>query len=91
MSQDLTLPNAADFCPDVESLAPGSSELGGSDMIPTDIKQVVDLIVGRQKALRLADRFELLHLPLSSFSARLFSPLCRRCSTLGMTSRLAAP
>jgi hypothetical protein len=66
MSQDLTLPNAADFCPDVESLAPGSSELGGSDMIPTDIKQGVDLIVGRQKALRLAGRFELLHLPLSS-------------------------
>ena len=46
MSQGLTLPNAADFCPNVESLAPGSSELGGSDMIATKIKPVVDLIVG---------------------------------------------
>jgi len=66
MSLGLTLPNAANFCPNVESLAPGSSELGGSDMIATEIKQVVDLIVGRQEALRLAGRFELLHLPLSS-------------------------
>ena len=45
MSQGLTLPNAANFCPNVESLAPGSSELGGSDVIATEIKQVVDLIV----------------------------------------------
>src|SRR5215471_13092863 len=66
MSQGLTLPNAADFCPEVEALAPGSSVLGGSGMIAREIKQVVDLIVRRQEALRLAGRFELLHLPLSS-------------------------
>jgi hypothetical protein len=39
MSQGLTLPNAADFCPNVESLVPGSCELGGSDMIATEVKQ----------------------------------------------------
>ena len=46
MSQGLTLPNAADFRPEVEALAPGSSVLGGSDMAAADIKQVIDLIVG---------------------------------------------
>src|SRR5262245_15179374 len=51
MSQGLTLPNAADFCPEVEALAPGSSVLGGSNMIATDMKKVVDLIVRRQEAL----------------------------------------
>ena len=45
MSQGLNLPNAADFCPNVESLAPGSSELGGCDVITAEVKQVVDLIV----------------------------------------------
>jgi hypothetical protein len=51
--------------------------------------------VGREEPLRLAGRFELLHLPLSSarreFSALLFRPLCCRCSMPGMTSLLAAP
>ena len=41
MPRGLMLPNAADFCPNVEALAPGSSELGGSDMIATEVKQVV--------------------------------------------------
>jgi hypothetical protein len=40
--------------------------LGGSDTIATEIKQVIDLIVSRQKALCLAGRFELVHLPFSS-------------------------
>jgi hypothetical protein len=31
------------FLPNVESLAPGSSDVGGSDMIATEVKQVVDL------------------------------------------------
>src|SRR5215813_4168750 len=48
------------------SVAPGSSVLAGSNMIATDMKKVVDLIVRRQEALRLAGRFELLHLSLSS-------------------------
>ena len=38
----------------------------GSDVIGAEVEQVVDLIVCGQKALRLAGRFELLHLPLSS-------------------------
>ena len=54
--------DTADFGPELELLRPSSSELGGSDMIATEIRQVVDLIVGGQKALRLAGRFELLHL-----------------------------
>jgi hypothetical protein len=54
MSQGLTLPNATDFCTEVEALAPGSSVLGGSDVIATELEQVVDLVVGREEALRLA-------------------------------------
>src|SRR5215471_17616877 len=60
---DLLPTRAADFRPDLECLVPGSSMLGGSDMIAPELEQVVDLIVGRQEALRLAGRFELLHLP----------------------------
>jgi hypothetical protein len=66
MSQGSLLPNAADFRPDVESLGPGSSVLSGSDMITAEVEQVIDLIVGGEEALRLAGRFKLLHLPLSS-------------------------
>ena len=35
-------------------------------MITAKMEQVVDLIVGGEEPLRLAGRFELLHLPLSS-------------------------
>jgi hypothetical protein len=66
MSQGSLLPNAADFRPDVKSLGPGSSVLSGSDMIAAEVEQVIDLIVGGEEALRLAGRFKLLHLPLSS-------------------------
>jgi hypothetical protein len=66
MSEGRTLPSAADFRPDVEALGPGSSVLGSSDVITAEVEQVVDLIVGREEALRVAGRFELLHLPLSS-------------------------
>ena len=41
MPRGLMLPNAADFCPNVEAMAPGNSELGGSDMIVTEVRQVV--------------------------------------------------
>jgi hypothetical protein len=40
--------------------------LSGSDMIAAEMEEVVALIVGCEEALRLAGRFELLHLPLSS-------------------------
>ena len=38
--------HATDFGPDPEFLGPGSSVLGGSDVIATEMKQAVDLIVG---------------------------------------------
>jgi len=38
--------NTADFCREVEALAPGSSVLGGSDMSAAEVEEVVDLIVG---------------------------------------------
>jgi hypothetical protein len=41
--------------------------LGGNDMIVAEVEQVIDLIVGGEKAPRRpTGRFELLHLPLSS-------------------------
>jgi hypothetical protein len=40
--------------------------LGDSDVIAAGMKEIVDLIVGGEELLRLAGRFELLHLPLSS-------------------------
>ena len=40
--------------------------LGGSDVIAAEVEEVIDLIVGREQALRLTGRFELLHLALSS-------------------------
>ena len=58
--------HTADFGPDLELLGPGSSVLGGSDVIAAEMEEVVDLIVGGEEPLRLAGRFEPLHLPLSS-------------------------
>jgi hypothetical protein len=52
--------------PDLECLGPGSSVLGSSDVIAAEVEEVIDLIVGREEPLRLAGRFELRHLPLSS-------------------------
>jgi hypothetical protein len=38
--------DTADFVPDFEFLRPGSSVLGGSDMVAAEVEEVVDLIVG---------------------------------------------
>ena len=38
--------HATDFSPDPEFLGPGSSVLGGSDVIATEVEEVIDLIVG---------------------------------------------
>jgi len=43
---DLMATRAADFHPDLKCLGPGSSMLGGSDMIAAEVEQVIDLIVG---------------------------------------------
>ena len=43
---DLLATRAEDFRPDLKCLGPGSSTLGGSDMIAAEVEQVIDLIVG---------------------------------------------
>src|SRR6516162_6966472 len=58
--------HTADFSPDLESVGPDSFVLGSSDMIAAEMEEVVDLVVSGEEPLRLAGRFELLHLPLSS-------------------------
>ena len=57
--------DTADFGPDLKLFAPGSV-LGSSDIIAAQMEEIVDLIVGGEEPLRLAGRFELLHLSLSS-------------------------
>ena len=71
--------------------------LSGSDMITAEVEQVIDLIVGGEEALRLAGRFKLLHLPLSS-ACRLVRILRSVVESLvlamlmpGMISLFAAP
>jgi len=66
-----SLTNAADFRPDLEWLPSGNSVLSGGDVIEAEMKQVVNL----RETLRLASRFKLLHLPLSS-ARRLVRILC---------------
>jgi hypothetical protein len=71
--------------------------LGGSDVIAAETEEVVDLIVGREEALRLTGRLNCFmcrsrrRVGWCEFSARLFNPLCWRCSMPGMISRFAAP
>ena len=38
--------HATDFRPDLEFLGPGSSLLGGSEVIAAKVEEVIDLIVG---------------------------------------------
>src|SRR5205823_8515456 len=45
--------HATDFRPDLEFLGPGSSLLGGSEVTAAKVEEVIDLIVGREEALRL--------------------------------------
>ena len=56
--RNLVPTHAGDFGPDLESLALASSVLGSSDVIAAEMEEVVDLIMGRQEALRLAGGFE---------------------------------
>ena len=58
--------DTADFGPDLKLFGPGCSVLGSSDIIAAQMEEIVDLIVGGEQPLRLAGRFELLHLSLSS-------------------------
>jgi hypothetical protein len=43
---DLLPTHPTDFGPDLEFLGPGSSMLGGSDVITAEVEEVIDLIVG---------------------------------------------
>jgi hypothetical protein len=45
-NSDLLPTDAADFRPDLECLAPGSSMLRGSNVIAAEVEEVIDLIVG---------------------------------------------
>jgi 5-methylthioadenosine/S-adenosylhomocysteine deaminase len=47
VGSEILLPTGAiDFRPDLECLGPGSSMLGGSDVVAAKVEEVVDLIVG---------------------------------------------
>jgi len=46
MLRNLSLTDTADFGPDLEFLAHGSSALGGSDVLATEVEEVIDLVVG---------------------------------------------
>ena len=43
---DLLPTSATDFRPDLEFLGPGSSMVGGSDVIAAEVEEVIDLVVG---------------------------------------------
>ena len=58
--------HAGDRGPGLEGLGPGGSILAGRAVIAAEVEQVVDLIVGGEKALSLAGRLEALHLSLAS-------------------------
>ena len=47
--KDLSLTHTADFDPDLEFLGFGSSVLGGSDVIATEVEEVIDLVVADRK------------------------------------------
>jgi hypothetical protein len=59
-------PHPADFVQDLDRLVRGGSVLPSSDVIVAEVEEVIDLIMGWEETLRLAGRFELLHLPLSA-------------------------
>lgn len=71
--------------------------LGGRDVIAAEMEEVVDLIVGGEEALRLPADLNCFicrsrrRVGWCEFYALLLNSLCWRCSTPGMTSRLAAP
>src|SRR5215204_2070402 len=60
--------HGGDLGPGLEGLGPGGSIRVGGEVIAAEVEQVVDLIVGGEKALSLAGRLEALHLSLSSSS-----------------------
>lgn len=70
--------------------------LSQSQRIAGKVEQVGNRIIDGNEPLKLACRLEAFHGPFASpgrlvrISARLLRPLCNRCSTPGMRSRVAA-
>ncbi len=58
--------NPADVCPRPECTRPRGAVLAGGDAVAAEMKEIADLVVGGEEALRLAWRLEALHLPFSS-------------------------
>jgi hypothetical protein len=50
--------HASDLGPGLKGLGSGGSILAGSDVIAAEVEQVIDLVVGGEKALRLTGRFK---------------------------------
>src|SRR5512134_1736203 len=67
--------DTADLSPDRKGSPPGSSILGGGNVLAVEREEVVDLVVRREEPLCLAGGFEPLHLP--------FSPPCRLVRVFG--------
>ncbi len=89
--------NTADVCPYLERARPCGAVLDGGDVVAAEMEEIADLVVAERK--RCAWPADLKRFIWRSrrrvgwceFSARLFRPLCRRCSTPGIISFLAAP
>ncbi len=88
---------AGDGSPGGEAFRSGLAIGFGGETVAAWAKVAGDRAVGGEEALGVARTLEPSHPPLAlpgrlcEFSARLLSRLCCRCSTLGRTSRLAAP
>jgi hypothetical protein len=58
--------DTADLGPDCEGSPPGSSIVGGGNVLAAEREEVVDLVMRREEPLGLAGGFEPLHLSLAS-------------------------
>src|SRR3954453_8644777 len=62
--------HAGDLGPSLEGLGSGGSVLSGGDVVAAEVEEVVDTIMGGEKALGRAGRLEPLHLPLAAAGRR---------------------
>ena len=58
--------NTGDLGPKLESPGPCGSVVGGGDVLAAERKEVVDLVMRREKPLCMTSGFEPLHLPFAS-------------------------
>jgi hypothetical protein len=89
--------NPADVGPHLERTRPRGAVLAGGDVVAAEVEEIADLVVGGEETLRCrADLKRFIcrsrrRVGWCEFSARLLRPLCRRCSTPGISSFFAAP